>query len=193
MDLEGKRERNGRHVASVYFATRGMNLGPEDQFMLKMLAAEYANTAKKNRGLKGTVTGHADIRPSTNPDNATLAGNRAFYTARSLKKCLAQATQIEVGRFEFIAKGEEDRACRGDQRCITAGDPQALANYRRADVHILTPYAKPIPFRPPDLDHIRFPRVDSDLVPRILKEDKRAMKDMVIVAIGDVEGLVQRP
>jgi hypothetical protein len=39
MDLEGKRERNGRHVASVYFATRGMNLGPEDQFMLKILAA----------------------------------------------------------------------------------------------------------------------------------------------------------
>ena len=165
-----------KNVASIYFTTKSYIPDTNDKVVIKSLAEAYQYTAKQNRGLKGAVIGHADIRPSQNPDNTTLSQDRAFWVARSLTKYLMQLTGIEAGYFDLEIRGEGVAECRNDPECESKADLDALAAYRRADIFIYSvkvakPKPEPKPPAPPKLSEN--PHDFDSWLPDIRKGDKR--------------------
>jgi len=134
------------HTASVYFYTKESQLEQEGHLILFEVAQRYVATvdwkeaAKRTEraSLRGRVTGHADIRPSSNPDNNALSRNRARLVAQILV-CYVNELIRGIGEItpELIIEGAGIKDCQ--LNCENYKDPSELSKYRRADVYIDPP------------------------------------------------------
>ena len=106
--------------------------------MLKALAAEYQYTAQRKGGLKGKVIGHAEVELSSDPGNQELSFQRARWTALVFQSQLLNAVDVAPFDFQFEIEGMGTGFCMGDPDCRGKVRPEALAQYRRADVLIFT-------------------------------------------------------
>jgi Domain of unknown function (DUF4157) len=190
------------HVGAVFFHTKEHVLDDQDLAALTKLAKAYAPWAKRNigkhgadLGLKGSVIGHADPRPSVEPDNQKLSEQRAFWTMHHLTNALASETGLAVGYFDISWKGEG--ATKGD---VPAGpaleDP--LPHERRADIYLDgqatdaggTSADKPAPSAPPDPDVVP-PKIKGwddngwdRWEPEIRNGNKGIIRDLALQMIG---------
>ncbi len=128
------------HVGSVFFHTKKHFVDDEDKAALTKLAKAYSPWAKRNLGkhgaelgLKGSVIGYADPRPSVEPDNQKLSEKRAFWTAHVLANALADATGLPVGYFDLAVRGA-GVAARAPAEGPAVEDP--LPHERRADIYL---------------------------------------------------------
>jgi outer membrane protein OmpA-like peptidoglycan-associated protein len=138
----GKAHLYADQVASVYFPTKKNVPDQDDHKVLKALAQEYVYTAQRKGGLKGKVIGHADVEMSTDPDNDELSFQRARWTAAAFKFHLVEAAadtgKVLADNLQFDVEGAGTGFCLGDPDCKGKANPDALAQYRRADVMIFT-------------------------------------------------------
>jgi outer membrane protein OmpA-like peptidoglycan-associated protein len=134
----GKARLFADQVASLYFGTKSYVPDPDDYRVLKALAAEYQYTAQRKGGLKGKVIGHADVELSSDPDNQELSFQRARWTALVFQSNILDAVNVAPFDFQFEIEGMGTRFCMGDPDCRGKVRPEALAQYRRADVLVFT-------------------------------------------------------
>ncbi|NNF06664.1 MAG: hypothetical protein HKN21_07880 [Candidatus Eisenbacteria bacterium] len=130
-----RRGSRARHVASLYFYNKDVNLRNQDKVVLDQLGKLLAYTATVKGGLSASVVGHADIRPSTKPTNDALSHQRALYTRREFQRALVKNSKLIVGAFDVGLSANGTADCQLDRKAVK-GDEQALAKYRRADVWI---------------------------------------------------------
>jgi len=142
LNPSGKAHLYANQVASIYFATKSYVPDQDDHKVLRLLAQEYLYTAQRKGGLKGKVIGHADIELSSNPDNEELSFQRARWTAAAFKHQLVEAAagtaRVSQADLQFDVEGNGTGFCLGDPECKGKVNPEALAQYRRADVLIFT-------------------------------------------------------
>ena len=145
---------HSRHVASIYFRTKEVNLDPSDHKILRKVAKLFAYAARKKKGIQGSVVGYADSVSSKSPNNQSLSYDRARFTARHLQRAIAAESRVTVGHIDISVDGNGDEAAKRDVAARN-GDEKALARYRRVDVFIRTRHAAAPPpkihHRPPDL------------------------------------------
>lgn len=170
-----------KHVASVFFRTKEVNLDPDDHKILLKVAKLFAYATKKNKGLQGSVVGHADSVSSKSPNNQLLSYDRARFTARQLQRAIAAESRVIVGHIELSVDGNGDAAAKRDS-AAQQGDKKTLAKYRRVDIFIRTGHAAALPpkvhHRPPNLKDLPpFADVGSvkDVMKLALNGDERSM------------------
>ena len=134
----GKAHLYANQVASIYFGTKSYVPDQDDHKVLKALAQEYQYTAQRQGGLRGKVIGHADVEASSDPDNQELSFQRARWTAAVFKFHVADGTSVTAANLQFETEGAGTGFCMGDPECKGKARPDALAQYRRADVLIFT-------------------------------------------------------
>lgn len=196
MDLSGRRGGTPHLVASIYFRTKDYVPESEDNAVLHALAKAYLYTAQKKGGLRGLITGHADVRASSAPNNMTLSRYRAFWVRQSLQRHLERLTGIEGGYFDLKIRGEGTVGCERDPMCRSRAIPYALAVYRRADIYIYDaripkPESEPQPKPTVPSGVQRTPTVHDWAIPLILKGHKKTIKALVANILGDMEGLAE--
>ncbi len=134
----GKAHQYADQVASIYFGTKSYVPDQDDFKVLKALAQEYQYTAQRQGGLRGKVIGHADVESSSDPDNQELSFQRARWTAAAFKSYLVEAAKVSADNLQFDTEGAGTGFCMGDPACKGKAHPDALGQYRRADVMIFT-------------------------------------------------------
>ena len=134
----GKAHLYADQVASIYFGTKSFVPDQDDHKVLEALAKEYQYTAQRQGGLRGKVVGHADVESSSDPDNQELSFQRARWTAAVFKSYVADAAKVPAANLQFETEGAGTGFCMGDRECKEKVRPDALAQYRRADVIIFT-------------------------------------------------------
>lgn len=134
----GKAHLYADQVASIYFGTKSYVPDQDDHKVLKALAQEYQYTAQRQGGLRGKVIGHADVEASSDPDNQELSFQRARWTAAVFKSYVADAASVTAANLQFEIEGAGTGFCMGDPKCKGKVTPDAMAQYRRADVMIFT-------------------------------------------------------
>ena len=134
----GKAHLYANQVASIYFGTKSYLPDQDDHKVLKALAQEYQYTAQRQGGLRGKVIGHADVESSSDPNNQELSFQRARWTAAVFKFHVADGTSVTATNLQFETEGAGTDFCMGDPECKGKVRPDALAQYRRADVLIFT-------------------------------------------------------
>jgi outer membrane protein OmpA-like peptidoglycan-associated protein len=124
------------HVGSIFFRTKDSSLGSEEEGLLEQLAKAYSAYARRNiqnprgqKGLKGSVVGYADPRPSAEPDNEKLSSRRAEIVARRLTGHLARESNLINGDFDITVTA--GGALRADH-----DDAKSLASLRRVDIFL---------------------------------------------------------
>jgi outer membrane protein OmpA-like peptidoglycan-associated protein len=133
----GKAHLYADQVASIYFGTKSYVPDQDDHKTLKALAEEYLYTARRRGELRGKVIGHADVEMSSDPDNQELSFQRARWTAAAFKSYIAAAA-LSPDNLQFETEGAGTGFCMGDPACKGKVGPDALAQYRRADIIIFT-------------------------------------------------------
>jgi hypothetical protein len=130
-------------VGTIYFKTKERSTDTQDEEVLGLLAKAYAPWAMRNavnsggeRGLHGQVVGYADPRPSVEPDNSTLSGERADIVARRLTRHLIESTHgLIEGDFDIgrVAGGvaAADAELMGGPENLTP-----LGRLRRAEIYL---------------------------------------------------------
>jgi outer membrane protein OmpA-like peptidoglycan-associated protein len=134
----GKAHLFADQVASIYFGTKSYVPDQDDHKTLKALAEEYLYTARRRGELRGKVIGHADVEMSADPDNQELSFQRARWTAAVFKFYVADAAALSPTNLQFETEGAGTGFCMGDPACKGKVGPDALAQYRRADIMIFT-------------------------------------------------------
>jgi len=134
----GKAHLYADQVASIYFGTKSYVPDQDDHKALKALAQEYLYTARRRGELRGKVIGHADVEMSSDPDNQELSFQRARWTAAAFKSHVADAAALSPANLHFETEGAGTGFCMGDPECKGKVRPDALAQYRRADIMIFT-------------------------------------------------------
>ena len=141
---KGRRIRgsSARHVCSIFFETKKVNLTPFDLKVINALAVNYAYTARKKNGFEAYVIGFADQQPSQDPNNDELAADRAKYVARAFRKGLARESKIIQGRFDIEESSYGDNSHAESEYNL----------YRRVDIRVVTPHMVEPPPPPPGPD-----------------------------------------
>ena len=134
----GKAHLYADQVASIYFGTKSYVPDQDDHKTLEALAQEYLYTTRRRGELRGKVIGHADVEMSSDPDNQELSLQRARWTAAALKSHVANAAALSPANLQFEIEGAGTGFCMGDPACKGKVLPDALAQYRRADIVIFT-------------------------------------------------------
>lgn len=134
----GKAHLYADQVASIYFGTKSYVPDQDDHKVLEALTQEYQYTAQRRGELRGKVIGHADVELSSDPDNQELSFQRARWTAAAFKSYVADAANVRLANLQFETEGAGMGFCMGDPECKGKVRPEALAQYRRADVLIFT-------------------------------------------------------
>ena len=134
----------------AYFFTRSFELDGSDLIRLRELADLFVSSVDWNAVwrsgaapvLQGSVTGHADCRPSMRPNNLELSQQRAFEVKAMLIHFVDELAEplMRGGRIEdrITLEGEGTADCELDPDCHLANF-EVLARYRRADLTIELP------------------------------------------------------
>lgn len=140
---------NPVQVGSIFFKTKEAALDGRDEGLLRELAKAYAPYAKRpgaTQGLKGSVVGYADPRPSSGPDNPKLSAERAKAVAERLTQLLAAESGLPESSFAIaVTAAGALPAPKIDGPELEAN---SLATLRRADVFLeggLLPKPKVVP------------------------------------------------
>jgi outer membrane protein OmpA-like peptidoglycan-associated protein len=187
-------------VGTIYFRTKESFTDAQDEAALRQLAKAYGPWAARNagkkgaeRGLRGTIVGYADPRPSVEPDNDRLSSARADIVERRLNRFLVEETASSglIPRdFDF------DKRAGG----VAPSDPEtagaeemSLGWQRRAEIYIVGQAAEPEPPQQdapqPPPEPQKFPDDNwQRWVPYIQKGDRRITGDVARMVLAYTAG-----